>query len=505
LSDPSTGDQIKLEFVNGEFRINGQPVFMDDVKIQQVDPIMFGAYDVSTDGSVDVTTLVSGGNGTGDFEYQVSEGGASLSGTTLSWTTATDVPFTLQARRIGDNTYYTSPWYSEIYSISGLMFPILGSSSLTASDGAASDQLGYSISMSGDTLVVGANQDDDAGSSSGSAYVFTRSGSTWTEQQKLTASDASAGDQFGYSVSVSGDTLVIGGHLNDDIGSASGSAYVFTRSGSTWTEQQKLTASDIADGDQFGYSVSVNGDTLVVGAHANDDIGSDSGSAYVFTRSGSTWTEQQKLTASDAFTGDQFGHSVSVSGDTVAVGAWQSDGAGSSSGSAYVFTRSGSTWTQQQKLTASDADASDRFGYSISVSGNTVAVGAYANDDAGSASGSAYVFRRSGFTWTEEQKLTASDADAGEQFGFSVSVSGNTVAVGARQSDDAGSASGSAYIFTRSGFTWTEQQKLTASDAAAGDRFGHSVSVSEDDGVVAAGAYGDDNLGSGSGSFYVFE
>jgi len=361
---------------------------------------------------------------------------------------------------------------------------------LTASDAAGEDFFGCSVSVSGDTAVVGSSFDDDGGTDSGSAYVFTRSGSTWTQQAKLTASDAAVEDRFGDSVSVSGDTAVVGAWKDDDGGESSGSAYVFTRSGSTWTEQAKLTASDAAVEDLFGRSVSVSGDTAVVGSSFDDDAGESSGSAYVFTRSGSTWTQQAKLTASDAAVLDAFGRSVSVSGDTAVVGA---------SGSVYVFARSGSSWTQEAKLTASDAAAGDGFGISVSISGGTAVVGAKYDDDAGSA----YVFTRSGSTWTQQAKLTASDAAAYDWFGDPVSVSGDTAVVGANGNDDAGSASGSAYVFKRSGSTWTQQAKLTASDAAAGDLFGWSVSVSGDTAVV--GASSNDDAGSASGSAYVFD
>ncbi|MGL5019246.1 MAG: FG-GAP repeat protein [Luteolibacter sp.] len=377
---------------------------------------------------------------------------------------------------------------------------------LTASDAAASDEFGQAVSVSGNTVVVGAYLDDDSGFDSGSAYVFTRSGSTWSQQAKLTASDAARGDRFGNSVSVSGDTVVVGAHRDGNGGvSYSGSAYVFTRSGSIWSQQAKLTASDAASGDEFGYSVSVSGNTLVVGAYLDEGLGFDNGSAYVFIRTDSTWSEQAKLSASDAAksSDDRFGNSVSVSGDTVVVGAYRDDdGSFSDSGSAYVFTRNGSIWSQQAKLTASDAASGDWFGYSVSVSADTVIVGAYFDDDGGSDSGSAYVFTRSGSTWSQQAKLTASDADMGDRFGNSVSVSGDTVVVGAHRDDDDGSNSGSAYVFTRSGSIWTQQTKLTASDAASGDEFGYSVSVSGN--TLVVGARGDDDGGSASGSAYVY-
>ena len=274
---------------------------------------------------------------------------------------------------------------------------------LTASDGAASDYFGYSVAVSGDTALIGSYLDDvGANGDQGSAYVFTRSGTTWTQQQKLTASDGALGDDFGYSVAVSGDTAVVTAVFHNAGGNSDqGSAYVFTRSGTTWTEQSKLTASDGAANDQFGRSVALSGDTAVVGAHA-DNVGanSDQGSAYVFTRSGTTWTEQAKLTASDGAASDYFGMSVALSGDTVVVGAWLDNvGANADQGSAYVFTRSGTTWTEQAKLTASDGGAGDSFGVSFSMSGNTAVVGAYSDNVGSNADqGSAYIFVSPGTT-----------------------------------------------------------------------------------------------------------
>ena len=272
------------------------------------------------------------------------------------------------------------------------------------------------------------------------------SGTPWVEEAKLTASDAAAGDRFGISVSISGDTVVVGAGFDDD---RSGSAYVFIEPATGWedaTEDAKLTASDAVAGDWFGVSVSISGDTVVVGAGFDDDW---AGSAYVFIEPATGWEdaiEDAKLTASDAVAGDWFGYwGISISGDTIVVGASGDD---DQSGSAYVFQGNGITWTEQVKLTASDTEAGDFFGESVSISGDTIVVGAEGDDDNGSRSGSAYVFVRRGSTWTEQVKLTASDAAAGDFFGWPVSISGNTIVVGAGGNDDAGSTSGSGFIFT---------------------------------------------------------
>ncbi|MDJ0610037.1 MAG: FG-GAP repeat protein [Kiloniellales bacterium] len=374
---------------------------------------------------------------------------------------------------------------------------------LTAGDAAMGDQFGYSVAISGDTVVVGAVGDDDAGFSSGSAYVFQRSGAAWSEQAKLTASDGAVGDSFGQSVAISGDTVVAGAPQDDDTGSNSGSAYVFQRSGTAWSEQAKLTAGDAAAGDAFGWSVAISGDTVVVGAYVDNDAGSNSGSAYVFQRSGTAWSEQAKLTAGDGAASDLFGWSVAISGNTAVVGARGDDDAGSASGSAYVFQRSGTAWSEQAKLTAGDGASLDLFGTSVGISGDTVVAGAPQDDDTGSNSGSAYVFQRSGTAWSEQAKLTASDGAADDIFGESVGISGDAVVVGAFRDDDLGSDSGSAYVFRRVGTAWSEQAKLTAGDGAQGDFFGQTVAISGD--TVVAGAYQDDDAGNASGSAYLFE
>jgi len=371
---------------------------------------------------------------------------------------------------------------------------------LLAADGAEGDRFGYAIAIDGDTVVVGAYGDDDKGSDSGSAYVFVRDGGTWTQQAKLVPADGAASDWFGWAVAIDGDTVVVGAYGDDDKGTNSGSAYVFVRTGGTWTQQAKLVPADGAANDYFGYAVAVDADTIVVGAHYDDDKGADSGSAYVFTRTGATWTQQAKLTAAGGAAGDWFGWAVAVDGDTVVVGA-PDDARGAKSGSAYVFVRAGATWTQQAKLLAADGAAGDRFGWAVAVDAGTVVVGAYGDDDKVRDSGSAYVFVRTGGTWTQQAKLTAADGAAYDRFGYAVAVDGDTVVVGAYGDDDKGTDSGSAYVFTRTGATWTQQGKLTAPDGAAGDWFGEAVAVDAD--TIVVGAYWDDDKGADSGSVWV--
>jgi hypothetical protein len=366
----------------------------------------------------------------------------------------------------------------------------------------AEDQFGRTVSVSGDVAIIGAYQDDDVVSNSGAAYIFERVAGTWVQTVKLTASDDQDNDRFGVSVSVSGDTAIVGAYYEDAQGSNAGAAYIFVRDGATWSEQQKLTASDGDDNDYFGYSVAVSGDKVIVGAYGNDDGGGSAGSAYIFARTGTTWAEQIKLVAPDPTGNDRFGDNVALDGDTALVDAFYDDDKGTNSGSVYVFVYNGISWAEQQKLTASDGAAGDEFGISVSVDGDTAIVGAYGNADLGDDTGSAYVFVRDGTTWTEQTKLTPSDAASGDFFGYSVSVSGDVAVVGAHLDDDNGDGSGSVYVFKRVGMTWSEQTKLTASDGAVGDRLGRSVSISGD--TVIAGAYLDNENGNDSGSAYAY-
>ena len=329
--------------------------------------------------------------------------------------------------------------------------------------------------------------------------------SGWGQQDKLVAADGAASDIFGISVSVSGDYAIVAALYDDDNGPNSGSAYIFAPNDvicSDWDEAAKLTASDGADLDYFGKSVSISGDYAIVGAYGDGDSGSYSGSAYIFKRDGTSWSQQAKLLAADGYTGDYFGRSVSISGDYVIVGAYGDDDNGSGSGSAYIFYYDGESWSQQAKLTASDGAASDAFGVSVSISGDYAIVGAPWDDDNGSYSGSAYIFFFDGTSWSEQAKLTASVGAANDYFGVSVSISGDYAIVGANRDDDNGDKSGSAYIFERSGTNWSEQAKLVASDGAASDYLGISVSISGDYAIVGA-CYDDDN-GTDSGSAYMF-
>jgi formylglycine-generating enzyme required for sulfatase activity len=373
---------------------------------------------------------------------------------------------------------------------------------LLAKDIAPYDEFGRTVSISGDYAVAGSHFDDDAGSNSGSACVFKRIGTTWVQQTKLTASDAASGDWFGHVVAIRKDRAVVGAPYDDDHGSNSGSAYVFRRSGDTWTQEAKLAAPDGAADDEFGFHVAIDGDRVIVGARRSDGAGDESGSAYVFRRDDVGWVQEAKLTASDPTPYARFGGAVSISGDYALVGAYSDDAGASAAGSAYVFRRLGASWVQEAKLTAPEPAPNDFFGWSVAIRGDQAVVGAPFDDDRGTESGSVYVFQRQGSAWARVATLVASDAAAWDFFGFAAAIDDEYVVVGAYAHDDAGVDSGSAYVFRRSGSAWAEVARLTRADAAAGDQFGQAVAISGTSAIV--GAPLDPDAGPRAGSAYVY-
>ncbi len=317
--------------------------------------------------------------------------------------------------------------------------------------------------------------------------------STWAEEQKLVADDASPGDWFGLSVAVEGDTAVVGTWDGDGLVVDSGSAYVFARNGTPWTQEAELLASDGNQGDHFGKVVAISGDTIVVGASANTPV---QGAAYVFVRSGSSWVEQQKLLPASPSYVLSFGWSVAIEGDVVVVGARSSHhrtplNTNCEAGSAHVFVRNGSTWIEQQALLASDAACPDHFGESVAISGSRILVGAEWGSGVAPESGSVYVFQRIEGTWIQKQELFASDGEFDDRFGYSVAVSGDMALVGAWKDDhvcpsDPTCDSGAAYAFYFDGVTWLQEQKLRASNARRDDSFGRNVAFDGGRAVVGA-------------------
>ncbi len=318
---------------------------------------------------------------------------------------------------------------------------------LVPRDAAAWDGFGNTVCVSGDVAMVAAFNKGNSGGGTfdgaGAVYVFRRIEGAWVEEAVLTASDPTPYLWFGAYVSVLGDAALI---TALDGGQQGAAAYVFRFDGAHWYEEAKLTPSDTPSSPHFGVSACISGDTAMVGALATDDDGPNSGSVYVYTFDGVVWTERPKLTASDAAAGDRFGASVSVCGDTAVVGAVATDNGGSSSGSTYVFRNDGTAWIEEAKLVASDATANDEFGIAVWTNEEIVAVGARGTIYE-SQPGAVYIFRFDGAGWVEEVRLRTSEAEASDLFGQSVSVSNDKVLVGAFRSDHGGPESGSAYVF----------------------------------------------------------
>jgi hypothetical protein len=388
---------------------------------------------------------------------------------------------------------------------------------IQASDKQQSDYFGWSVSMSSDgtRVIVGAYSEDTGGDATGAAYIFALSGGSWSQEAKIQSSDIQASDYFGYRVSMSGDgTKVIVGANQESTGATyAGAAYIFAYSSGSWSQEAKIQASDKQADDEFGQSVSMSSDgtKVIVGAWQEDTGGSNAGAAYIFALSGGSWDTGTKIQASDKQDSDRFGYKVSMNSDgtKVIVGAWQDDTGGSNAGAAYIFALSGGSWSQQAKIQASDKQAHDYFGYSVSMSsdGTKVIVGAFAEDTGGGSAGSAYIFALSGGSWSQQAKIQASDPEANDRFGRSVSMNsdGTKVIVGAWLEDTGGTNAGAAYIFAYSSGSWSQQQKIQASDKQADDYFGQSVSMSGDGTKVIVGADREDTGATNAGAAYIFE
>jgi hypothetical protein len=448
---------------------------------------------------------------------------------------------------------------------------------LKASNTGEGDALGNSVAVSGDIVVVGApnesssatmvngNQSNNDALGAGAAYVFVRSGTNWVQQAYLKASNTEANDNFGFAVAIDGDTVVVGaigedsnatgvnGNQGNNSIANSGAAYVFVRNGTNWTQQAYLKSSNPGADDVFGYNVAISRDTIVVGSWAEDssatgvngnqgsNSATDSGAVYIFVRSGTNWTQQAYLKASNTGANDSLGAMVAVSGDTLIVGA---PGESSGAGAAYVFVRHGTNWVQQAYLKASNTQAGDGFGYSVAMDGDTAVVGAlYESSNATGVngnqsnnnalqSGAAYVFVRQGTNWSQQAYLKASNTEAGDEFGASVAVSGDTVLVAApredsssagvngNQNNNGAEGSGAVYLFVRTGTNWLQRAYLKASDPGVSDFFGsydsalNGVAISGDTIVVGApneasnatGVNGNqaNNSAQTSGAAYVF-
>ncbi len=359
---------------------------------------------------------------------------------------------------------------------------------IVAPRGGPIDQFGHAVAISGDLAVVGARYEADAsGIRAGAAYVFLRSGSTWTLEARLQASDALADDYFGSSVAIFGDTIVVGAPGDDEVaGAATGAAYVFTRTVvgplATWTQTVKLVDAAPTAADEFGESVAISGDYAVIGSSGDDDLASGAGAAHVFRRVAGVWSFAAKLTASDGASGDAFGSSVAIDGSSILVGApLDNNGFTNDEGAAYVFLATGpTTFAQQAKIApTSSLDAGDQFGFAVAIDGDTLACGAPFDDDGfiDSDAGRVFVYTRAGTTWTQRAQLTEAEPDGDRRFGGALALDGDTLVIGSPTDN---LPSNFVSVFVRTGGltgSWAEQTTLSNPGGLAA-YFGVSVAIS---------------------------
>ena len=430
---------------------------------------------------------------------------------------------------------------------------------IKASNTDAGDNFGRSIAVSGDTVIVGASLEDSNATGvngsqgnvffdSGAVYVLVPDNAAlWSQQAYIKASNTGGGDEFGWSVALSGDTLVVGARLEDSSATGvngdqtnnaaefAGAAYVFVRDGADeWSQQAYLKASNTESADQFGFSVAISGDTIVVAAPGEDsdantingdqgnNMAASSGAVYVFVRNAGIWTQQAYLKAFNSDALDRFGHTVAIDGDIIVVGAPDESSAAtgvngdplsnaeSESGAAYVFVRNGNNWSQQAYLKASNTGFQDNFGQAVAISGESILIGAPDEDSNATGvngddqlngafdSGAAYLFVRSGSSWSQQAYIKASNTGSDDLFGSAVSIDADQAVIGARgeasnatgvdgeQNNDSAFLAGAVYLFDRSGFDWTQRAYLKASNTETFDQFGAAVGVSGPNLIIAA-------------------
>ncbi|MEM8485969.1 MAG: choice-of-anchor D domain-containing protein [Bacteroidota bacterium] len=392
----------------------------------------------------------------------------------------------------------------------GLTFPVAPllaqvSVKLLASEGADFDYFGEAVDIDGDYAIVGSWLDDNArGRDAGAARIFHRVGAVWEEQALLLASDGETGDQFGIAVAINGDVAFVGAHRDDNVnGAFAGAVYIYERSGETWTQREKIVAGDGAFDDRFGGAVASSGDRLLVGAIG---VNEGRGGAYVYHRAGGDWLFVNRVTIADGMPGDAFGGAVAIEAEAAIVGAATRDGGGiTDAGAAYALAFNGVRWIQQQELIAASPGLDGIFGKAVAITGDQLLIGAPEEDvDGIENAGAAYVFQFDGTTWTQQAKLGALNAEAGDAFGFSVAIDGTYAIAGARWDlNNQGRKSGAAYVFVERNGAWESEARLLAGDGDVGDQFGNAVAVSNEQ--VMVGARWDDNeVGQDAGAAYIF-
>jgi uncharacterized protein (TIGR03437 family) len=366
----------------------------------------------------------------------------------------------------------------------------------TLDDGGDSDGEGGAVAIDGDTAVVGCVVDTIGNKvAQGSAIVYVRDHGRWQKQQRLYANDGASKDYFGGAVAISGDTIVVSAPRYGPVEDRQGAAYVFVRNGGIWVQQAKLTAEGDPPQYVFGFSVSISGNQIAVGApnalQGPAGAQSPNGGVYIFTRSGSIWTRSLKLGAADGARLEAFGGSVSLSGNRLAVSAPAANIENQAfRGAVYIYEGAASTWEQRAKLTAGEGGPTDSFGVSLALDGDTLLVGS-PSDSAGNHfnQGATYVYVASSTTprtWSLQKRIVLADGVGGDRFGISVALSGDVAVTGANNSQlEEAPERNAAYVFLRTGTDWTRKQKLESGEKADNESYGGAIAIEGD--VIFAG------------------
>jgi hypothetical protein len=375
---------------------------------------------------------------------------------------------------------------------------------LLPDDGKAEDQFGYSVAIDGTTALVGAHKADAQNiQNAGAAYIYSLGSEGWEQQAKLVADPAHADDTLGGNVALKNQMAMLGVIRRDDKGDDAGAVFSFEQEENSWSQKQVLTAIDAKPGDAFGQSIALTERFLVIGAPRNDAPSKDSGSVYVYRRDKNMWRFQAKLTAKDGAEGDLFGISVAIDGNTILVGADLNSEKAEKAGAAYIYLFDGEHWNQQAKLMAEDGANTDIFGVRVALFGGTALISARRDDieGVGTDAGSAYIFEQIKGKWTQTQKLVAPDGKADDRFGRGVALNGETVLISAMHHDANGINAGALYVFKKQLGQWRFTSKIVARDGVPEDRFGWNVALTDKNAIVAS-PHRDDN-GDASGAAYI--
>ena len=399
--------------------------------------------------------------------------------------------------RESDNLVLAATFGRGLYSTNSLS--ISPSTKILASDGQDEDHFGDAVETNGDFAMVGAPDADENGTDAGAVYVYEPINNQWTESAKLLAPDGADGDNFGGAVDMFGDLAIVGARFDDP----DGSAYIYRLSGNTWNLETKIVPNDGSTGDKFGNSVAIYNDRAAIGAYTYGGIGA----VYIFTYQSGNWIQTDKIIPADGEINDWFGYSIDLNGDYLIVGNPTDNDNGTISGSAYVYHYSNG-WTLDKKIIGDDVDEADQFGCSVVIDGQYAVVGAKADEGVNGIphAGSAYVFLNSiGSNWEQTAKLWALDAENLQNFGYSVSIFGEYILIGAKQDSEVDTWSGAAYVFKKEGSSdnWLRQNKLFAEDGDDLDLFGTSVHLYGTTAIISS-VWDDDN-GYNSGSAYIFK